>query len=136
MGNEAHERDQLLDEMTQALQEAIEIQNRYSETLTKLEQENTLLGKVIIRNKLSGQVQEERKKLEREEAEKNKNDEELDFDENLGFVEELLAAIHNGESEMESQDKDKDTTKQCKDPFSSPCRISLDKRIEHAKKQL
>lgn len=49
MSSEKDNTDQMLNEMTEALQEAIEVQEKYSKVLEELEQENELLTNVIIK---------------------------------------------------------------------------------------
>ncbi len=52
--------DEFMQEMVKALQDAIEVQEKYSETLTKLEEENQFLTDTIIQNKLGNIVSERR----------------------------------------------------------------------------
>ena len=54
--------ERLLDEMTQALQECMEVQDRYSEKLDELVAENQFLTDTIIQSKL-GKITVERRHL-------------------------------------------------------------------------
>ncbi len=54
--------EQLIEEMTNALKDAIEVQQRYSEMLDKLTEENQFLTETITQNNL-GRLSTERRKL-------------------------------------------------------------------------
>ena len=56
------EQEQLIVEMTEALQEAIDVQEKYSEKLDELAEENSFLSETILQNKL-GRITLERKAL-------------------------------------------------------------------------
>ena len=67
------EKDKLIQEMTEALEEAIQVQERFSETLEKLEEENNLLNEVILKHHLDYEV--EKKRRQKKAAQKEEPDE-------------------------------------------------------------
>ncbi|MCR5222604.1 MAG: hypothetical protein K6D90_07065 [Lachnospiraceae bacterium] len=111
MSSEKDNTDQMLDEMTEALQEAIEVQEKYSKVLEELEQENELLTNVIIKYKLGREVEKERR--------------------TGGEIDEKFIRLLIGDIGLHLDDEQGSD-----DLLEKPDRIPLDERIDHAKRQL
>lgn len=111
MSSEKDNTDQMLNEMTEALQEAIEVQEKYSKVLEELEQENELLTNVIIKYKLGKEVEKERR--------------------TGGEIDEKFIRLLIGDIGLHLDDEQGSD-----DLFEKPDRIPLDERIDHAKRQL
>ena len=97
---------QLLAEMTEALQEANETQERYSTKLAELIKENEFLSETIVKHKL-GLITTERRKI---------------IEENEKLKRELSLLRENDQAILEKKDTDYETVP-----------ISLEERIEWAR---
>ncbi len=111
MSSEKDNTDQMLNEMTDALQEAIEVHEKYIKVLEELVQENELLTNVIVKYKLGKEVEKERR-----------TGGEIDEE----FIQSIIGDIGLHLDDEQGSD----------DLFEKPDRIPLDERIEHAKRQL
>ncbi len=101
---------ELLNEMTEALQEAHEVQERYSAKLDELEKENLFLSETITQNKL-GLITTERRellmKVANAESDANKATEEAraihnEYDEKLNKIALLIKGVQEKQADMDA----------------------------------
>ncbi|MCR5735036.1 MAG: hypothetical protein K6G22_10555 [Lachnospiraceae bacterium] len=137
---ENDDKDALIEDMTQAMQEAIEVQEKYTKFLEELQEENDVLVEVILKHGLAGEVESARKirkeKKVLEELEKKPGNDPL---EEVLLSQDEINLILNG---MTADDDAKDRTDTSDEAnegghasVENPVQISLAERIRRSEKR-